>query len=70
MKSIRIGIGAIFCGIGVIFFILPGSILFLIGGLFLLSYDVPAARGLLKSCQRSMSKGARTLDRFIAGRKR
>ncbi len=70
MKSVRIGLGAILCSIGVIFFILPGSILFLIGGLFLLSFDVPIARKWLRVSQRSMSKGASALDNFFAKRKR
>ncbi|MCY7293987.1 tellurium resistance protein TerC [Alteromonas sp. a30] len=70
MKSIRIGIGSICCGIGILFFILPGSILFLIGGLVLLSYDIPQARKWLAKCQSAMSSGARRLDNIITKRKR
>lgn len=70
MKSVRIGIGGICCGIGILFFILPGSILFLIGGLVLLSYDIPQARKWLAKCQSAMSNGARRLDNLIARRKK
>lgn len=66
MKSLRITIGSVLAGIGVIFFILPGSILFLIAGLLLLSYDIPAARKWLAYCQNAMSKGARKLDQLLA----
>ncbi len=68
-KTFRVSLGAILAIIGVVFFILPGSILFLIGGLLLLSYDLPQARSMLARCQRSMSKGARRLDRFMLNRK-
>lgn len=69
LKSTRIIIGATFSLIGVIFFILPGSILFLLAGLFILSYDVPAARKGLKWCQSSISRSARALDRYLLRRK-
>lgn len=68
-KTIRIGFGAVLVTAGVVLFILPGSILFLLGGLLLLSYDVPKARQLLQICQNNMSRGARRLDRFILNRK-
>ncbi|UAA40471.1 tellurium resistance protein TerC [Paraneptunicella aestuarii] len=69
MKSLRITLGSVLAGIGVVFFILPGSILFLIAGLLLLSYDVPAARKWLTHCQNAMSKGARKLDKLLAKRR-
>ena len=47
-KTFRIGLGSILVAAGVIFFILPGSILFLLGGLLMLSYDVPRAREWLR----------------------
>lgn len=68
-KSFRIGLGGILVAAGVIFFILPGSILFLLLGLFILSYDVPRARHWLRKCQDNMAMGARKLDRFILNRK-
>ncbi len=68
-KTIRIGLGSLMVAAGVIFFILPGSILFLLGGLLMLSYDVPRARNWLKVCQNNMATGARKLDRYILNRK-
>lgn len=68
-KTFRIGLGSILVAAGVIFFILPGSILFLLGGLFMLSYDVPRARVWLRACQNSASAGARKLDRFLLNRR-
>lgn len=68
-KTLRITLGSILTGIGVIFFILPGSILFLLAGLFILSVDVPVARNWLKVCQSGMSRSARRLDSFLLGRK-
>lgn len=69
MKKVRITIGVIFTLIGVVLFILPGSMLFLLGGLFILSYDIPAARKWLGLCQRSVARSARQLDRFLLRRK-
>jgi len=69
LRNIRITIGSILSLIGVVFFILPGSILFLLAGLFILSYDVPAARKGLKWCQNSISRSARALDRYLLKRK-
>ncbi len=69
MKSLRIGLGAVLAGVGIVFFILPGSILFLVAGLLVLSYDFPIARRWLGHCQKAMSKGARTLDNFIEKRR-
>ncbi|GAB2701535.1 tellurium resistance protein TerC [Aliiglaciecola sp. 3_MG-2023] len=68
-KTIRIALGAVLSAVGIVFAILPGSILFLIGGLVLLSYDIPFARKCLAKCQNSMSVNARRLDRFLLNRK-
>lgn len=68
-KTIRIGLGSILVAFGIIFFILPGSIIFLLIGLTILSYDVPRARGWLRACQNSASRGARKLDRILLHRK-
>lgn len=68
-KTIRIGLGTIMVAAGVIFFILPGSILFLVGGLLMLSYDVPRAREWLRVCQNNMASGARKLDRYLLNRR-
>ena len=69
MKKIRLTIGGILVAGGVIFAILPGSILFLLSGLVLLSYDWPRARGWLKRCQNTMSHSARKIDRYLLARK-
>lgn len=68
-KTFRISIGALCVAAGIILFILPGSMFVLLGGLMLLSYDVPRARHWLKICQTSMSKSAQKLDRYILNRK-
>ena len=69
MKNIRITLGSLLALMGVFLFIVPGSSLFLLLGLILLSYDVPKARHWLTMCQNSMSKSARRLDRFLLRRK-
>jgi hypothetical protein len=69
IKHIRIGLGSILVFIGVVFFIIPGSMFLLLLGLLTLSYDVPKAKDWLKVCQRSMSKSARKLDSLILNRK-
>lgn len=69
LKALRLTIGGLLTAAGVIFFILPGSILFLIGGLLLLSYDWPRARTLLAHCQKGMSRSARKLDAILLSRK-
>ena len=69
MKAIRLTLGTLIFTAGVIFTLLPGSILFVLGGLVLLSYDWPRARGWLRHCQTSMSRSARRIDRFLLARK-
>lgn len=68
-KKLRIALGAVMSILGVIFFILPGSMFVLLLGLLMLSYDVPKARDWLRSCQKAMSKSARKLDKIILYRK-
>lgn len=68
-KIIRTTLGVLGILIGTVFAILPGSILFLLAGLFLLSFDFPIARKWLKKCQDGMSVGAKKLDRMILNRK-
>jgi len=64
-KKLRIALGGLLAIFGVVFFILPGSILVLLVGLLMLSYDVPKARDWLRTCQKVMSKSASKLDKFI-----
>jgi hypothetical protein len=68
-KKFRIAFGALLAMFGIVFFVLPGSILVLLLGLFMLSYDVPKARVWLRACQNVMSKSARKLDKIILDRK-
>lgn len=68
-KHLRISIGGLLLAAGVILFILPGSMLFVLLGLIILSYDIPQARNWLKSCQNSMSRSARRLDKILLQRK-
>ena len=68
-KKLRIAFGALLAAFGVIFFILPGSMFVLLLGLLMLSYDVPKARDWLRTCQNTMSKSARKLDKMILDRK-
>lgn len=68
-KPARITLGAIGVFIGVVFAILPGSIIFLVLGLFMLSFDFPIARKILKKSQKLMSEGAQKLDRYLLNRK-
>ena len=68
-KHIRASIGGLLTLIGVVFFVLPGSMFLLILGLMMLSYDFPTAKGYLRICQRAMSKSARKLDSFLLNRK-
>jgi hypothetical protein len=68
-KKLRTGLAILAITIGIVFAILPGSILFLIGGLMLLSMDYPMARKWLKKCQNTMSRTARALDKALLRRK-
>ena len=69
MKIIRLTLGAILFIGGIVLTLLPGSILLVIGGLVLLSYDWPRARGWLKISQNMMASSARKLDRVLLLRK-
>ena len=64
-KKLRIALGGLLAIFGVVFFIIPGSILVLLVGLLMLSYDVPKARDWLRTCQNVMSKSASKLDKLI-----
>ncbi|WP_166425515.1 tellurium resistance protein TerC [Paraglaciecola sp. 20A4] len=69
MKKIRIGLGALLLLAGIVLFIIPGSMFLVLGGLLLLSVDVPLARIWLKRCQSAMSRSSAKLDRLILNRK-
>ncbi|BCO19363.1 tellurium resistance protein TerC [Alteromonas sp. McT4-15] len=69
MRTIRLTLGALLLVSGIVLTLLPGSILLVISGLVLLSYDWPRARTWLKYSQRTMTTGARKLDRFLLMRK-
>ena len=69
MKIVRLTLGGLLFIAGIVLTLLPGSILLVISGLMLLSYDWPRARGWLKYSQSTMSVGAKKLDRFFLLRK-
>ncbi|WP_394220497.1 PGPGW domain-containing protein [Alteromonas gracilis] len=69
MRALRLTLGALLFAGGIILTLLPGSILLVIGGLVLLSYDWPKARGWLKYSQKTMTVSARKVDRFLLMRK-
>ncbi|MCC2615321.1 tellurium resistance protein TerC [Aestuariibacter halophilus] len=68
-KTARISLGAVLLICGVLFFVVPGSMLLVIAGLVLLSLDIPHARIWLKRSQSSMRRGAVKLDRILLARK-
>jgi glucose dehydrogenase len=69
MKSIRLLFGAALVALGVILTILPGSTLFILAGLMILSIDYPPAKNLLRKVQNGMRTGSRKLDLFFYRRK-
>jgi uncharacterized membrane protein len=69
MRLFRMLISIVLILFGVIFSILPGSILFVLGGFVLLSIDFPPAKRFLAKMQRTMSRSARKLDLFMLNRK-
>ncbi|MEC8904663.1 MAG: PGPGW domain-containing protein [Pseudomonadota bacterium] len=69
MRIVRLTLGAILFIGGIVLTLLPGSILLVIGGLVLLSYDWPKARSWLIYSQKTMTNGARRIDRFLLMRK-
>jgi len=68
-KTARTVLGTTLVVVGIVFTILPGSILLVLGGLIMLSVDNPKARKLLAMAQSSMSKSARRLDAVMVKRK-
>lgn len=69
MRIVRLTLGAILFIGGIVLTLLPGSILLVVGGLMLLSYDWPRARGWLKYSQKTMTTGARKIDSFLLMRR-
>lgn len=69
MRIVRLTLGVILFIGGIVLTLLPGSILLVVGGLVLLSYDWPKARSWLKYSQKTMTSGARRIDRFLLMRK-
>ena len=69
MKLLRTMTGATLVILGIVFTIIPGSSLFVLGGLVLLSIDFPIAKRLLSKVQSAMSLAARKLDLFLLKRK-
>ncbi|QTH62803.1 tellurium resistance protein TerC [Psychrosphaera ytuae] len=60
-------VGGLLVLLGLVFIIIPGpSLLLLIPGLFILSYEYDVAKDWLKKCQNLLSVSARWLDAKIA----
>lgn len=66
MKKILISVvGGFLVLLGLVFIIVPGpSMLLLIPGLFILSYEYPLAKVWLRKCQRLLRRGAVYLDKL------
>ncbi|NVK57844.1 MAG: tellurium resistance protein TerC [Alteromonadaceae bacterium] len=69
LKVFRLTLGAVLFTGGLLLTLLPGSILLVLGGLLLMSYDWPRARNWLLFFQRQMSRSARRLDQILLNRK-
>lgn len=69
MKLLRLTLGGLLFVAGIVFTIIPGSILLVISGLVLLSYDWPRARSWLVWFQRSTARSARRIDAWLLARK-
>jgi hypothetical protein len=69
MKLLRSAAAITLIILGIIFTILPGSILLVLGGLVLLSVDFPQAKKFLSKTQRATSRTARKVDLFLLKRK-
>jgi len=71
MKKILITItGGLLVLLGLIFVIIPGpSLLLLIPGFYILSFEYPAAKVWLRRCQVLLKKSATWLDNQIRKRK-
>ena len=52
--------------LGIIFIALPGTVLIILLGLTILALEYPWAKHHVKTVQRALSKGAKSLDVFIA----
>ncbi|WP_296048343.1 PGPGW domain-containing protein [uncultured Alteromonas sp.] len=68
-KTLRLSLGGLLFLSGIVLTLLPGSILLVIGGLMLLSYDWPRARNWLRFFQNQMTSSARKLDRLLLNRR-
>lgn len=69
-KTIRTIVGGSLVALGLIFIIVPGpSLILLIPGLFLLSYDYVWAKASLRKCQRLIRQAASKIDKFLLARK-
>ncbi len=69
MKLLRLMLGGILIFASILLTVLPGSILLLLAGLVLISIDYKPARKFLALIQKSLTKAARQLDRFLLKRK-
>jgi len=65
-KTIITIIGSVLLLFGIIFIALPGTILIVLLGLTILALEYSWARKNVKTAQSALSKGAKSLDKFIA----
>lgn len=69
MKIIRTVLGSLLIVAGIVLTILPGSTLFILAGLVLISIDYKYPRKFLGKVQKSASKASRKMDSFLLSRK-
>lgn len=69
-KSLVTLFGSLLIMLGLIFIIIPGpSLLFIVPGLLILSYEYPLAKRWLRHTMKLMQKTARWVDQRISDRK-
>ncbi|WP_100640762.1 PGPGW domain-containing protein [Alteromonas facilis] len=68
-KTTRTLLGGSLLAVGIVFTIVPGSILLVLMGLVILSIDHALPRKWLKVAQKGMSNGARKLDSWLLNRR-
>ena len=71
MKKILIGlVGGLLVLMGLFFILIPGpSLLFILPGLLILSFEVPIAKVLLRKSMKLMRRTAQWIDRKLLARK-
>jgi intracellular septation protein A len=69
-KSLISFVGGLFILLGAIFFIIPGpSLLFILPGLLILSFEYPKAKSCLQKCMKMMRSSAAWMDKLLRGKR-